>query len=99
MTLKKDMTEISDALRRVRALKPVTWYWKTDHDNRELQHGFIAQEVEEIFPDLVKKAEWHDGTQRMHLSTKGLVPYLVSAIEEQQRQIDELRRKLEDYDR
>lgn len=98
ITLKNDMTEISGALDRIRALRPVTWFWKTDRNKRRLQHGFIAQEVEEIFPELVEDQVWKDGTDRKHLSTKELIPYLVSAIAEQQQQIDELRHKLKEKD-
>ena len=96
ITLKKSMIEISGALDRIRALRPVTWYWKTDHDNRHLQHGFVAQEVERTFPELVEDRTWDDGTDRKYLSTKELIPYLVGAIVEQQEQIDELRRTLKE---
>jgi len=94
MALKKNMIEISGALHRIRALRPVTWHWKGDRDNRKLQHGFIAQEVEQVIPDLVSLDTWEDGTERKFLSTKEMIPYLVAAIQEQQREIDELRSKL-----
>ena len=95
MTLKKDMIEISAALDRVLALRPVTWHWKKDHDDPRLQHGFIAQEVEQVIPELVSLDTWEDGTERKFLSTKEMIPYLVAAIQEQQREIEELRRQLE----
>lgn len=94
ITLKKNTTEISAALKDVLALRPVTWHWKTDLHDEELQHGFIAQEVEKVFPDLVKTVAWDDGTTRKFLSTKDLIPYLVKALEEQQRQIDHLNQKV-----
>jgi hypothetical protein len=89
ITLKKNVLAISDALKQVLALRPVTWNWKTSGDDR-LQYGFIAQEVEDIFPDLVEVKKWKDGTQRKFLSTNELMAYLVVAIKEQQVQIDKL---------
>lgn len=94
ITLKKNTSEITSALNSVLALRPVTWHWKTDVRDEELQHGFIAQEVEKVFPSLVKTMEWDDGTSRKFLSTKDLIPYLVKALEEQQRQIDFLNQKV-----
>lgn len=91
ITLKKNVVNVDDVLARVLALRPVTWNWKTDNGGAPLKYGFIAQEVEELFPDLVEVREWTDGTQRKFLSTNDLLPYLVAAIKEQQDQIEELR--------
>ena len=71
--------------------------------------GLIAQEVQEVIPQAVAPApfdqEW-DGDAEKNISKSGedyltvkyekLVPLLVEAIKEQQQQIDELRRKLEE---
>jgi len=94
-TLKKEISPIRHALAKVLALRPVTWYWKTDKHNKALKYGFIAQEVEEVLPDLVTEAKWEDGTIKKHLSTNDMTPYLVSAIKEQQAEIQELRRAIE----
>lgn len=94
LVFKKDIVEVSSALNRILALRPVTWHWKSDTDEQNLQHGFIAQEVEKIFPELVEVRE-QDNAPYKFLLTKGLLPYLVKAIEEQQAQIDALRQELE----
>ena len=94
LLLKEDVVEVTDALKRILALRPVTWYWKHEPSNKVRQHGFIAQEVEEIFPELVTIQNWDDDTSRKFLSTKELLPYLVKAIEEQQQQIKSLRQKI-----
>lgn len=94
-SLKKEVTDVESALERILALRPVTWYWKSDIDNEELEHGFIAQELERVFPDLVTVKEWDDGTSRKHVSVKALVPYLVKALGEQQQRIDRLEQELE----
>lgn len=94
ITLKKDITQIHSALARILALRPVTWRWKVAQTNNRREHGFIAQEVEDILPELVSVDSWDDGTRRKFLSTKEMIPYLVVAIQEQQKQIDELKERL-----
>ena len=47
-----------------------------------LKYGFIAQEVQQVFPDLVKESQWIDGSQKLFLSMGGMMPYVVGAIKE-----------------
>jgi hypothetical protein len=47
-----------------------------------LQYGFIAQEVEAQFPDLVSEHKWIDGSNKKFLNMSGLVPYAIGAIKE-----------------
>ncbi|MCF8379910.1 MAG: tail fiber domain-containing protein [Bacteroidales bacterium] len=56
------------------------------------QTGFIAQEVQLVFPDLVTTAD--DGS--LSINYIGLIPNLVEAIKEQQVQIDALEKIIED---
>jgi hypothetical protein len=93
-SLKKDVHEINAALRHIMALRPVTWRWRLGKKADQLEYGFIAQEVEKILPELVSLSSWEDGTKRKFLSTKEMIPQLVAAIQEQQKQIDELQKKV-----
>ena len=93
-TLKKNVMTIHNVLDRVVSLRPVTWNWKSDKEDRGLQYGFIAQEVEEVFPDLVSENTWNDGSTRKFLSTNDMLPYLVGSIKEQQQQIVELKKQI-----
>ena len=94
ITLKKDIEEIRFGLKRILSLRPVTWRWSASQKDDRLEHGFIAQEVEEIIPELVSLGAWEDGTERKFLSTKEMIPYLVAAVQEQQKEIEELRSRL-----
>ncbi len=49
--LKKDIITLPDALASVLKLRGVNFVWK---NNNEKTVGFIAQEVEEVYPELVK---------------------------------------------
>lgn len=91
LTLKMNVTDMQPALSKILALRPVTWDWKDRPVSIERNYGFIAQEVEKIMPDLVYVDTWTDGTERKFIKTKELLPYLVTAIKEQQAQINELR--------
>jgi hypothetical protein len=92
---KKDISlELSESLEKVLALRPVSWKWKAPEGGKEIQFGFIAQEVEKVIPHLVGAKEWHDGTQKKYIHTGDLIPYLVSAIKEQQVQIEKLQQTM-----
>ncbi|MEK7522858.1 MAG: tail fiber domain-containing protein, partial [Patescibacteria group bacterium] len=49
--LKKNILNINDTLSKILNLRPVTFNWKS---NEEPSIGFIAEEVEPIFPELVR---------------------------------------------
>ncbi|MGI8419506.1 MAG: tail fiber domain-containing protein [Candidatus Levyibacteriota bacterium] len=93
LTLKQDIAGLNNALTKVLTLRPVTWHWKEDgHNDRDLQYGFIAQEVEKVLPNLVSEGMWRDGSQRKFITVGDLVPYLVAAMQEQQTQIIALKK-------
>jgi len=54
-----------------------------------IQFGFIAQELREVYPNLV----FEDERGFLSVDYIGMIPILVEAIKEQQKQIDELRGK------
>ncbi len=79
-TLKKNITELDNTiLDRVLALRPVTYNWKTESDTASTHIGFIAQEVESIFPDLVS-TDANTGLKSVAYSS--FIPYTIKAIQE-----------------
>ena len=56
--------------------------------------GLLAQEVMELFPELVTKSNDKQGT--LSVNYQGLIPILLNAIKEQQIQIQKLKEKLID---
>lgn len=81
-TLKKNITDLGGSLSKIDALRLVEYNWKTDAPGAAKQTGFVAQEVEKVFPKLVTEQKWIDGTNKKFLETAGLVPYLVGATQE-----------------
>ena len=88
--LKENIVSLdSSVLDKVLNLNPVTYYWKSGDDTTQ-QVGFIAQEVDALGLDTVVSKPSSDN-DFYGLKYEKLIPYLVKAIQEQQKQIDELK--------
>ncbi len=85
--LKKNIHQLSPSLENLQQLNGYTYDWIDKGKDKEQQIGLLAQEVQKIYPQLVKTAV--DGTLSVNYS--GLVPVLIEGIKEQQKQIDQLK--------
>jgi hypothetical protein len=66
-------------LDKISGLDPVYYNWKSEQDTDAKHAGFIAQQVEQVFPDLVTT----DGnTNIKSVNYTGFTPYIVNAIKE-----------------
>ena len=90
LRLKKNIISIHNALDAIKQLNGYTYNWKDNSRDESLQTGVIAQEVQKIFPSLVKE----DEKGILSVNYSGLIPVLIEAIKEQQKQIDELKQML-----
>ena len=84
--LKTNIKTIDNPLEKITRLRGVYFNWKRDNTKGV---GLIAQEVEKVFPELVKGEEGNKGVEYGNL-----VAPLIEAIKEQQKQIEELKAKL-----
>ncbi|ELP91892.1 hypothetical protein EIN_398220 [Entamoeba invadens IP1] len=71
---KTDIKRIEDALKSVTGLVGRKFAYKTDAT--KMKYGFIAQEVEEVIPEIVQK---DDGGQ-LSVDYLGVIPYIVEAL-------------------
>jgi len=83
--LKENVRDLSGGLSSILALKPRVFDWKEGKGaNKKNVRGFIAQEIEQVFPDLVD--EWKDAAPEGEAPYKSvrqdLIPVLVKAIQE-----------------
>ena len=83
--LKANIETIPDALEKVKALRGVTF----DKDGKR-GLGVIAQEVEKILPEVVL-----DGEEYKSVAYGNIVGVLIEAVKEQQKQISELKKKID----
>jgi len=79
----------------VMQLNPVTYIFKDDSANTP-QVGFIAQEVQQIIPEVVtgKEGDLSKG-ESLGIVYGNLVPVLTKAIQEQQATIESLKKLLD----
>ena len=84
--LKKNVAPITNALSDVTQLEGVSFDWK---DTGTRGHGFIAQQVEPILPDVVQTDE---ETGIKSINYVGMIGHLVEAIKELKAEIEELKR-------
>ncbi|MEP7108582.1 MAG: tail fiber domain-containing protein [Ferruginibacter sp.] len=90
---KTNLLPVSNVLSSVLALNPIYYNWKKDFqgytDQRQI--GFSAQELEKLYPEMVQT----DANGYKANDYSRLTPVLVEAVKEQQKEIDELKAKLE----
>jgi hypothetical protein len=87
--LSRFVATLDNALNRVLALRGVSFKWDQDAFPRlnlpaGRQIGFLAQEVEQVLPELVSTDQ--DGYKSVAYAN--VVPVLVVAIKQQQKQLD-----------
>jgi len=82
--LKTNIEPYKRSLYEVMKLRPVSFIWK-DSPAKGRHYGFIAQEIEEIIPEII--LEDGDGFKSIK---EGIVPILVNSVKEQQNIIETL---------
>jgi len=87
--LKENIKTIDSALSKIMKLEGVIFNWKKDGG---AGIGLIAQDVEKVFPELVGD----DGNGMKSVQYGNLVAPLIEAVKEQQGEIEELRRDVEE---
>jgi len=93
--LKENIKPLDSALDKVLKISGVSFDWKeltkeekkTIHGNEGHDVGVIAQEIEEVLPEVVTERD----TGYKAVKYEKIVPLLIEAIKEQQKQIEELK--------
>ena len=83
INLKTNVREIENSLNKVLQIRGVNFDWK---ESGRTSSGVIAQEIEKVLPELVS------GDETKVVNYNGLIGVLIEAVKEQQRQIDELKK-------
>ncbi len=108
--LKKNIIDLDRGVGAVMKLHPVSYEWKNEEDGKGMQIGFLAQEVEKVVPeavqhDFITQAEIDAAVKAGKPAPKytdiygmkyvELIPVLTKAIQEQQEQIEELKKEIQ----
>jgi len=96
--MKSNVSPINGALNKVMNLNGKTYNLKSTNlksatNSDKINYGLIAQEVQEIIPELVMETE--DSISSFAINYDGLIPVLIEAIKEQQNTIDKLKTEVE----
>ena len=100
--LKRDIRPIANSIDILRRLQPKTFFFDAAAEPRlslprERQYGLIAQEVEQVIPEIVRDvtlpAEGENERPATYKSVNydALIPLLIDALQKQQAEIAELR--------
>jgi hypothetical protein len=89
---KENIKPIESALDKAMQLQGVTFDWKDSESILEIKKdiGFIAQDVQEVLPELVRD----NGKGNLSLRYQGITPILLEAIKELKAEIEELKKQI-----
>ncbi len=91
--LKENIKPIKSALDKVSKLQGVTFDWKNkSEDILDIKEdiGFIAQDVQKVLPELVRKND----NGMLSMRHQGVTPILLEAIKELKAEIEELKKQI-----
>jgi hypothetical protein len=85
INLKTNIKKLTNCLDKIESIEGVEFSWKS---NQEKSLGVIAQNIENVFPELVKE----DETNKKTVNYNGLVGVLIECIKELKSEINELKK-------
>jgi len=103
---KKEIQPLTYGLQQLMQLKPVTFRWNNNQiDNNSKHLGFIAQDLQEVIPEVVVDSQWvggEEGTPKtwqkaplLGVNYAEVLPVLVKSIQEQQTIIEKQQKEIE----
>jgi hypothetical protein len=94
---KKNISTIDHALDKLMKVRGTTFEFRTDefrdyHFTEGTQFGFIAQELENVFPEVVKT----DYNDYKSVNYNGMIPVITEAVKEQQAIIEKMQKEIDE---
>lgn len=90
--LKTNIIPLENTLSGLSCIQPVTYDWKYKNTRKEI--GFIAQNVQTVYPQLVNKVKNieknSDEDEILTVNYIGFIPILTAALQQQQKEINRL---------
>jgi hypothetical protein len=90
ISLKTNIRDLDKGLQDILQLKPRRFDWKNGDGKDNI--GFVAQEIESIFPELISEYKYNQFETKKSLKMGDLIPSLVKAIQELKQEIDTLKK-------
>jgi hypothetical protein len=91
--LKNNIISLSNSLEIINKLRPVSYTWDKKVNRQGTDFGLIAQEVEEILPNIVKETEtlFDNNILYKSVSYEKLIPFLIKSVQELTEEINKLK--------
>jgi len=90
--LKENIQQMENAIDKLKQIKGVHFTWKdTEKMGSDTHLGILAQDVEKVFPEIVGEENGYKST-----NYSALIPVLIEAVKEQQVQIEEQQKMIEE---
>ncbi len=86
--LKRDIVNLPSLLDKVMALNPVSYYYNASSTTKP-SLGFVAQDVQALFPELIGEREFDNNTY-LSINYAGFGVLAIKAVQEQQAQLKRL---------
>ena len=95
--LKKDIQPFTKGLDIINQINPVSFYYneQSPFQTEKMQIGILAQELEKIAPYMVDKNVTKDFDDLRSVNNQAYIFLLINAVKEQQKQIDEQRKMIQ----
>ncbi|RIA09309.1 trimeric autotransporter adhesin [Flavobacteriaceae bacterium MAR_2010_72] len=90
MRLKANIISLGSTMAKLLQIDGKSYVMKKNTSEQKI--GLLAQDVQAVYPELVKEANNEEGT--LSVNYQGLIPVLINAIKEQQAEIDELKKMI-----
>jgi hypothetical protein len=82
--LKTNVKNLTNGLDKIMALRPIEYNWKYIENDTVPRIGFIAQEIQDIIPEIITSSENEFlQTNALMITITDLIPFLTKAIQEQ----------------
>lgn len=105
-TLKRDIQPLTYGIQEVMKLQPVSFHWIDGHPGQNRVMGFLAQDLQQVIPEVVRDREWVYETEdrssghwqpasKLGVAYSEIIPVAVSAIQEQQQLIETMRAEID----
>ncbi len=99
--LKKNIQPFTSGLEIIRQINPVSYFYNSQSpfQTDKMQVGVLAQELEKVAPYMVDKNNTKDFTDLRSVNNQAYIFLLINAVKEQQKQLDEQRKMIEELRR
>jgi hypothetical protein len=92
--LKKNIETIENAIDKVNKIRPIKFNWTHETDSANKNYGVIANDVQEVLPELTHSTIGEDGNPVLGVKYTELIPVLIKAIQEMDIEIKSLKSML-----